>query len=70
MAGYQWTWDGDVSAHVAADTTIDSELAAILLTAADRDRDRRYQSVREMCAALAAYLEGIWPGRSAPAAAP
>lgn len=70
MAGYQWTWDGDVSAHVAADTTIDSQLAAILLAAAARDRERRYQSVREMCAALADYLEGIWPGRSASAAAP
>jgi serine/threonine protein kinase len=65
IAGYQWTWDGDVYARVAADTDIDSDLATILLTAADRDRDRRYQSIPEMCAGLAGYLEAIWPGRAA-----
>jgi serine/threonine protein kinase len=65
IAGYQWTWDGDVHGHVAADTGIDPDLATILLTAAHRERDRRYQSMREMCARLGDYLEGIWPGRSA-----
>jgi hypothetical protein len=68
IAGYQWTWEGDVSAHVAADARIDSDLVTVLLIATDRDRDRRYRSVRDMCAALAGYLEGIWPGRSTSAA--
>jgi serine/threonine protein kinase len=64
IAGYEWTWDADLSARIAADADIDADLVAILHTAVDRDRDRRYQSVRDMCAAIAAYLESIWPGRS------
>jgi serine/threonine protein kinase len=62
IAGYQWTWDADLATCVDKDTEIDGDLVAILLRAADRDRDRRDQSVQEMCAALAAYLDSIWPG--------
>ena len=64
IAGYQWTWDADLSARIEADRELDVDLATILLTAVERDRDRRHPSVQHMCAALAAYLESIWPGRS------
>jgi serine/threonine protein kinase len=64
IAGYLWTWRADVAAHIASDPALDADLTTILLTAVDRDRDRRYQSVWDMCAALAGYLETIWPGRS------
>jgi serine/threonine protein kinase len=64
IAGYEWTWDADLTTHIAADTGIDGDLETILLTAAHQDRSMRYHSVRTMRAALAAYLESIWPGRS------
>jgi serine/threonine protein kinase len=67
IAGYQWTWDAELAARVAADAEIDADLRSILLTAVDRDRDRRYRSMTDMRGALAAYLESIWPGRSWPA---
>jgi serine/threonine protein kinase len=63
MAGYDWTWKGDLAAHAASDGEIDPDLRTILLKAADPDRGRRYPSVPEMCVPLAAYLEAIWPGR-------
>jgi len=67
IAGYQWTWGEEVSQCIRADSEIDSVLQGILLTAVDRTPARRYQSIEDMCAALAAYLESIWPGRrSAP----
>jgi serine/threonine protein kinase len=64
IAGFGWTWDTELSACIEADGEIDSDLKTILLTAAARDADRRYRSIQEMHAALAAYLESIWPGRS------
>ena len=64
IAGYQWTWGADLSARIAADAAIDPDLVTILLKAVNRDRERRYQAVPDMCAAVAAYLESIWPGRS------
>jgi serine/threonine protein kinase len=64
IAGYGWTWDVEMSATIEADAEIDADLRTILLTAVDRDAARRYQSVEEMSAALAAYLESIWPKRS------
>jgi serine/threonine protein kinase len=64
IAGYQWTWEVDLPACIAADPDVDADLAPILLTGVSRDRDGRYRSVREMGAALAAYLESIWPGRA------
>jgi serine/threonine protein kinase len=64
IAGYGWTWDTEVAAGIEADAEIDSDLRTILLTAVQRDPESRYQSVEEMSAALAVYLESIWPGRS------
>ena len=65
LAGYDWTTGGQLSAAIAADRHIDDELKAILLTAVAPIRDRRHESIEELCSALAAYLESIWPGRSA-----
>jgi len=64
IAGYEWTWDGGLSPRIETDAAIDADLKAILLTAVERDADRRYQSVEDLHAALTAYLESIWPGRS------
>lgn len=64
LAGYQWTWEAEVGPAVEADRELDPELTEILLTAVNRDPDRRYPSIQEFHGALAAYLERIWPGRS------
>lgn len=64
ITGYGWTWDAQVSAAVEADAEIDVDLKTILLTAVERDATSRYQSIPDLRAALAAYLETIWPGRS------
>jgi serine/threonine-protein kinase len=64
LAGYHWTWDGDAGRSVRQDPDIAPELRTILLTALDADPDRRFPSVGELQAALAAHLEDIWPGRS------
>jgi serine/threonine protein kinase len=64
IAGYGWTWDAQMSAAVEADAEIDVDLRTILLTAVERDATSRYQSIQDLRAALAAYLETIWPGRS------
>jgi serine/threonine protein kinase len=63
IAGYGWTWDADVSSTIQADAGIDDDLKKILLIATDRDPEKRYPSIQEMSAALAGYLESIWPGR-------
>lgn len=64
IAGYGWTWKGAPSPRIAQDAEIDGDLKAILLTAVEPDADKRYQSIDEVQAAVAAYLESIWPGRS------
>jgi serine/threonine protein kinase len=64
IAGYEWTWEGALSQQIEADREIDAHLRAILLTAVDRDRDRRYRSIEAMHTSLADYLDAIWPGRS------
>ena len=64
IAGYGWTWEGELATHIAADAEIDADIRAILLTAVARDVDMRYETIDDMRAALAAYLESIWPGRS------
>jgi hypothetical protein len=64
LAGYHWTWDGDARRSVHVDPDIAQELRAILLTALEADPDRRFPSVGELRAVLAAHLEDIWPGRS------
>ena len=64
IAGYGWTWNAKLSRDITADAEIDDELKRILLMAVERDVGRRYQSVWDLRAALAGYLESIWPGRS------
>jgi serine/threonine protein kinase len=64
IAGYEWTWDTELSPRIEADADIDVDLKAVLLAAVEPDADKRYPSIQEMYAALAAYLESIWPGRS------
>jgi serine/threonine protein kinase len=64
IAGYGWTWDAELSARIQTDGDIDADLRTILLRAVEPEVDRRYRSIQEMHAALAAYLESIWPGRS------
>lgn len=64
IAGYGWPWETEPSPRIDADTGIDVELKTVLLTAVNPDADRRYHSITEMSAAVAAYLESIWPGRS------
>ena len=64
MAGYAWTWGAELSASIEAEDEIDGGLKTILLTAVEPAPDDRYQSVQDLRAALAVYLESIWPGRS------
>jgi serine/threonine protein kinase len=64
LAGYHWTWDAEVGTCIEKDHELDSELKEILLTAVNTDPDRRFPSIEEFRAVLAAYLERIWPGRS------
>jgi serine/threonine protein kinase len=63
VAGYGWTWDAKLFPRIEADADVDDDLRTILLRAVDSDADRRYQSIHEIHAALAVYLESIWPGR-------
>jgi serine/threonine protein kinase len=63
IAGYGWSWDTELLPRIEADARIDDDLKKILLTALDPDPDLRYPGIREMHAAIAAYLESIWPGR-------
>lgn len=64
LAGHQWTWDAEVGACIERDEELDSDLKEILRTAVAQKPDQRYASVRQFHAALAGYLERIWPGRS------
>jgi hypothetical protein len=64
IVGYGWTWGTELSQRIATDVDIDADLKSVLLTAVAHDPDRRYQSIQEMYAMLASYLEAIWPGRS------
>jgi serine/threonine protein kinase len=63
IVGYQWTMGEELSASIAAEREIDSDLQSILLTAVDRTPSRRHQSIEIMCAAIEDYLESIWPAR-------
>ena len=64
LAGYGWTWESEVGTCLEADREIEPDLKGILLPAVDPFPDRRYPSVQDFHARLAAYLERIWPGRS------
>jgi len=63
LAGYQWTWEGDVGTCVSGDRDIDPDLKRIILESVDPDPDNRYPSMKDFHASLAAHLERIWPGR-------
>jgi serine/threonine protein kinase len=64
LAGNEWTWTTDIGRCVDTDPEVAPELKEILLTAVAADPDRRFPSIAELRAALTAYLERIWPGRS------
>jgi serine/threonine protein kinase len=60
IAGYGWTWGTELAPSIAADPQIDRELKAILLRAVEPAADRRYQTIPDLQAALATYLDAIW----------
>ena len=64
LAGNDWTWTTDIGRCVDEDPEVAPELKEILLTAVAADPDRRFPSIADLRAALTAYLERIWPGRS------
>ncbi len=64
IAGFGWTWESEVGVAVEADTALDAELKQILRTAVQANPEKRQASVDAFRAALASYLEGIWPGRA------
>jgi serine/threonine protein kinase len=64
LAGYEWTWGADAGRSVEMDPEVPQELKDILLIAVRTDPDGRFPSMLETRAALSAYLEHIWPGRS------
>jgi serine/threonine protein kinase len=64
LAGYHWASSGEPSARIAADHDLDPELRDVLLKAVAGNPPERHASVRDFGAALAAYLERIWPGRA------
>ena len=64
LAGDAWVGRGNLSSRVEGDVTLDPELRQALLKAVATNPVSRYRSVTELQAALAAYLERIWPGRS------
>ena len=64
IAGYQWTWQAEAGASVEADSELDTELKDVLVQAVAQEPARRYPTIDAFQAALAAYLERIWPGRS------
>jgi serine/threonine protein kinase len=64
LAGYEWTWNGDIGRCVDADRDIDPDLRRILLRAVEPDPDSRHPSMQAFYLDLAAHLERIWPGRN------
>jgi hypothetical protein len=64
LTGYGWTWGSQLWERIAADMEIDADLRTILETASRPEPDGRYRSMEDLRAALGAYLESIWPGRS------
>lgn len=64
LVGCRWAWEGAADVCVQADGALDPELKGVLLKAVDPSPDKRYASVKAFEAALGAFLERIWPGRS------
>jgi len=63
LTGDPWA-PGDLGSRVAADEELDGELRQILLATTATDPGDRYESMAGFRAAVAVYLEQIWPGRS------
>ena len=64
IAGFGWTWESEVAAAVDADTELDAELKRIIRMSVHTNPEKRQASIDVFRSALAAYLEGIWPGRA------
>lgn len=64
VAGFAWTWEGDASSCLRDDGEVDGDFRTILARAVDPDPGERYATMAEFRAALASYLEQIWPGRT------
>jgi serine/threonine protein kinase len=64
LAGYQWAASGEPRARIETDRNLDPELRDILLRAAAPSPAERFASAGDFAAALAVYLERIWPGRT------
>jgi serine/threonine protein kinase len=65
LLGGHHPWPGtDVRGRLTTDTSLDADLKAALLQALEPDRDKRFAGIAQFEAALGAYLERIWPGRS------
>jgi serine/threonine protein kinase len=64
LTGDLWIRQDDLRPRIQTDDTLDTELREVLLTAVATDPADRYPSVTAFQAALTAYLEQIWPGRS------
>ena len=64
LAGYHWAASGEPRTRIEADRNLDPELRDILLKAVAPGPDERHESADDFGAALAAYLERIWPGRT------
>ena len=60
LAGFDWTWTGDVHTAVTSDAELDAELKPILLAAVDPQPARRYPSVAEFQVALGGYLAHVF----------
>lgn len=63
LAGDLWGF-GKLTSRIEADDGLDAELRQILLTAVAAEPANRHDSMTVFRAALAGYLEAIWPGRS------
>jgi serine/threonine protein kinase len=63
LAGYTWRRDIEAGRYLGGDRPLDPDLEGILLRAIDQEPEHRYSSIEEFQVSLAAYLEGIWPGR-------
>jgi len=63
LLGYKWRREVEAGQALSGDRPLDRDLEGILLKAIDQQPEHRYPSIEEFQASLAAYLEGIWPGR-------
>jgi serine/threonine protein kinase len=64
LAGYDWTWRGEVGASIKDDADLDEELKELLLRATASRPEERYASADAFRDAIVLYLERIWPGRA------